>query len=84
MSRLAFAYEGGGEFDRAVTLRRSILVLAKKKFGPGARETIYAMANLARGLKHAGRYDQALPLFEQSLELATEEAGGRHIGPRSQ
>ncbi len=79
MSRLAIAYQTGGEFDRAVTLSEKYLVLAKKQFGPGERDTIYAMANLADAYKHAGRYDQALPLFEQSLELARQKLGPDHM-----
>jgi eukaryotic-like serine/threonine-protein kinase len=79
MSRLALAYQSGGEFERAVKLSEQYLVLAKKKFGLGERETIYAMANLADALKHAGRYDQALPLFEQSLELARQKLGADHM-----
>ena len=41
MSRLALAYQSGGEFDRAVTLAEKYLVLGDEEYsGLGERETI--------------------------------------------
>ena len=58
-----------------MTLKEKIVAITKKRYGPEAHDTILAMSNLASGLERAGRYDQALPLFERTLDLATKVLG---------
>jgi hypothetical protein len=53
----------------ALRLFEETLTLTKIKLGPEHPSTLYSMNNLAWAYRAAGKWDVALPLFEETLKL---------------
>ena len=81
MSRLAYAYQGAGEFDRAVTLSEQVPGhRATKKFGPEERETISAMAKPRLRIPIRRPVRSVAAVVRADPRAGAEEAGGRPHG----
>jgi eukaryotic-like serine/threonine-protein kinase len=64
-----------GEHALAVEVLDKALQTRQAKLGPGHRDTLFTMSHLASGHKDAGRFDKALPLYQETVKLSRENLG---------
>ena len=56
----------------------ALLKLTKANLGPQDPETLASMGNLANAYQAAGRLNDAMPLFEETLKLRKAKLGPEH------
>ena len=69
MNSLAVYYQNAGQLDQACTRDAG----CEETLGPEARDTVESLGNLALSYRGVGRWNEALPLFEEALRI--REAG---------
>jgi hypothetical protein len=78
MERLAAAYRGAGQLDKAMPLYEQALAKRREKVGPEHPDTLESMNCLAGAYLDSGQPDRALPLCEQALEKRRAKLGPDH------
>ncbi len=75
MSILGRTYHNTGQFEDALPLRRAVLERRMATLTPGDSEIATATLDLADNLRVLGRADEAMPYYEQALELRQQQFG---------
>jgi tetratricopeptide (TPR) repeat protein len=68
LDNFANLYDEQGKLSDDEPLHRQALAVFEKTLSPDDPDVIACRANLAAALDNLGRYDEAAPLYEQSLE----------------
>ncbi len=63
---------------RAIEAGESLTADLRRVLGPGHRDTLTAQNNLAAAYQDAGRFTEAIPLFEQTLAARERALGPSH------
>src|SRR5207342_881002 len=72
-------YDEQGKLTEGEPLHRQALAVFEKVLQPDDPHLITCRANLAAGLDHLGRYDEAAPLYEQSIEAVENKTERREM-----
>jgi hypothetical protein len=75
---LGLSLLGLGEWGLAVAVLKKARDTRAAQLGPDHSDTLVSMNNLAEGYRAAGKLDQALPLYEQTLALMKVKRGPDH------
>jgi tetratricopeptide (TPR) repeat protein len=74
-SSIGHALGGVGEFQRAISHLQRAVELFRARLGPDNLDTLHSMSRLAWTYQQAGKLDQALSLFEETLRLTKAKLG---------
>jgi len=69
LASLFSVYKRAGKSDRSLPVLEGLLKLCKTKFGPEAKETIYAMFYLGDAYRQTGKGERAVPLLEEVVRV---------------
>jgi len=75
---LAGNYRADGQVARALELLEPCLEKQKAKVGPGHRDTLRSMDQLAQAYRADGQREKGLELLEKTLEKRTAALGPDH------
>ena len=77
-NNLAYAYQGAGRLDQAITLYEETLADSARVLGDDHPDTLASRNNLASAYESAGRLDQAITLYEKTLADSARVLGDDH------
>ena len=78
LTNLALAYQGVGEYDKALPLYNRALKIREKALGPEHLDTIAGLNNLATLYLDMGAFGKSLPLYERILKIREKNPGPDH------
>lgn len=76
IANLAIQYRESGRYAEAEPLYREVLEVRQRQLGRTARDTIYVAARLGRLYLDMERYEDAVPLLQETVAARDELAGG--------
>ena len=79
LDNFANLYDEQGKLSEGEPLHRRALAVFEKTLPPDSPDVITCRANLAAALDTLGRYDEAAPLYEQSLEAVQNNPERREM-----
>ena len=71
-------FRSADEFGKALVLGGKTVGLMKARLGPDHPEKLCAMDRVAGAYDRAGKFDQAVPLFEEALKRWKAKLGPGH------
>ena len=77
-NNLAYAYQGAGHLEEAITRFEEVLADRTQVLGADHPDTLTARNNLASAYRDVGSFSQAIALFEQNLADRTQVLGSDH------
>ena len=78
MQNLANSYDRAGRTKEALVLRKQVVELCRREFGPEHSDTLEAITDLAQSYDAVRRFDSALELYDKVIRLQTQKFSSQH------